>query len=139
MFVTFPKIERPRGALTTSDEVQAAIGSGLFEVCGTYPNVRYIDLSMPCVITQGNEQGSLALFEQKELNLRGDEASCKFFLTDHNIGANYNSNFLFAKGEDAIAFSNFLNNDPDWQAACAEHYVECRLWDEVMDNYYYED
>ena len=139
MYVTFPKLERPKGAMATVEEVQAAIGSGLFSVCGVSPSVRFIDLSMPCVITQGNEQGSLALFEQKELNLRGGEAFCKFFLTDNNIGAAYNYNFLFAKGEDAMAFARFLNNDPAWQVACAEHNAECRQWDDIFDGYYDED
>ena len=132
----FPKVS-PKGAMITVEEVQAKINGVIYSSRGVSPSVYAYDLSKDeYIIAEGNDRGSLAVFKKSTYEQDREWCGSMFFLTDYNVGANYNGNFLFANEEDAEAYCQFCKTDPETQAYIKYHHAECDRWDDYNDRDY---
>lgn len=98
------KILPPKGAILNTETLERYTGGTLYRVTGLGPSssvVRVRDVSK--VI-----KGDLSLFVTCVVD--GSMTVSSMFLSDWNIGANYNCHFIFADYEDALSYMMFAKH-----------------------------
>lgn len=133
----------PEGAIRTADQIVDLVNRArqgqeiiLFEVNGTYPKVNSIKFNKNATIVTDELMRSNISFKCFPQGRDGNEY---FYFNDHNIGASYNNNYMFADLESAETCSNHMLTDPH-HITCREEWITfCNELDRACGYDYYDD